>query len=206
MILGQKQYSRSPVSQAYIWIADYYDGTYLSEYDLQTQHPHRFYDINKEKLVLFGLMGQGSQVYYNVANGVFHINADRYSISYECEEQEYPLTGRTFVYNDIIQFKNGSSEANMAGFSGQGNSGAFRNTIECFNFGYKKTMNLNDAQINFQCVCSLPLKESVFFQIKISSNLDLPGQLVIRKNGFVIDRIIAPLKANHAGIINWDIH
>lgn len=123
MILGQKQYSRSPVSQAYIWIADYYDGTYLSEYDLQTQHAHRFYDINKEKLVLFGLIGQGSQVYYNVSNGVFHINADRYSISYECEEQEYPLTGRTFVYNDIIQFKNGSSEANMAGFSGQGIQG-----------------------------------------------------------------------------------
>lgn len=205
MILGNTQFMRSPVPQAYLWVADYYDGTFLSEFDLKTQQSHHFYEINKDKLVSFGLVGQGSQVYYNVANGVFHINADRYSVSYVCDDQEYPLTGRTFLYNDIIQFKNGSSEANMSGYSGTGNSGTFRNTIECFNFGYKKSMSLNDVQINFQCVCSLPLKENVYFQIKISSNQDLPGRLVIRKNGFVIDQIEAPLKANHAGIINWDI-
>lgn len=205
VILGNTQFTRSPVSQAYVWIADYYDGTYLSEFDLQTQQSNSFYKINKEKLVSFGLIGQGSHVYHNVANGVFHINADRYSISYVCEEQEYPLTGRTFLYSDIIQFKNVSSDVNMSGHSGNGSSGAFHNTIECFNFGYKKMMNLNDVQINFQCVCSLPLKETAFLQIKITSDQDLSGQLVIRKNGFVIDQIVAPLKANHAGIINWDI-
>ncbi|WP_339309041.1 hypothetical protein NZ043_18600 [Paenibacillus sp. FSL k6-2145] len=205
MILGNTQFTRSPVSQAYIWIADYYDGTYLSEFDLQTQQSNSFYTINKEKLVSFGLIGQGSHVYHNVANGVFHINADRYSVSYVCEEQEYPLTGRTFLYRDIIQFKNVSSDVNMSGHSGPGSSGAFNNTIECFNFGYKKMMNLNDVQINFQCVCSLPLSGNAFLQIKITSDQDLPGELVIRKNGFVIDQIVAPLKANHAGIINWDI-
>lgn len=205
MILGNAQYTRSPVSQAYVWIADYYDGTYLSEFDLHTQQSNSFYEINKEKLVSFGLLGQGSHVYYNVANGVFHINADRYSISYVSDDQEYSLTGRTFLYNDIIQFKNGSSDANMSGYSGRENSGTFTNTIECFNFGYKKTMKLNDVQIHFQCVCSLPLKETTFLQIKITSDQDLPGQLVIRKNGFVIDQVVAPLKANHAGIINWDI-
>ncbi|MEI2284337.1 hypothetical protein [Paenibacillus polysaccharolyticus] len=205
MILGQKQYARSPVPQAYVWIADYYDGTYLSEYDFQTQRPANFYDIQKEKLVYFGVIGQGSQAYYNVANGVFHINMDRYSIAYESHGQEYPLTGRTFVYNDIIQYKNGSSEASMRGLAGGQSSGAFRNAIECFNFGYKKTMDLHDANINFQCVCSLPINEGAFFQIKISSNMDLPGQLVIRKNGLIIDRVVAPLKANHAGMINWDL-
>lgn len=51
MILGNRQYTRSPVSQAYVWIADYYDGTYLSEFDLQTQQANSFYTINKDKLV-----------------------------------------------------------------------------------------------------------------------------------------------------------
>ncbi|RPK28780.1 hypothetical protein [Paenibacillus xylanexedens] len=202
MILGNKQYNRSPVPQAYIWVADYDDNTALTEYDLQTKKSNDFYSIDKDKLVSFGIIGQGSQLYYNVANGVFHINQDRFSISYIANDDELPLTGRAFLYNDIIQFKNGSSEANL---NTRVKEGKFKNSIDCFNFGYKKTMNLNDVNINYQSIFSLPVNDIPYLQIKITSDQDLSGQLVIRKNGIVFEKIDAPLKANHAGLINWEL-
>lgn len=202
MILGNRQYTRSPVPQKYIWIADYYDDTNLSEYDLQTKRPNDFYSIDREKLISFGIIGQGSQLYYNVANGVFHINQDRFAISYIVDDEELPLTGRTFLYNDIIQFKNGSSEANL---NTREQEGKFKNSIDYFNFGYKKTMDLNEVNINYQCIFSLPDKEVPYLQIKVTSDQNLDGQLIIRKNGIIIDRIVAPLKANHSGLINWEL-
>lgn len=202
MILGNKQYNRSPVPQAYIWVANYDDNTALTEYDLQTKKSNDFYSINKNKLINFGIIGQGSQLYYNVANGVFHINQDRFSVSYISNDDEFPLTGRALLYNDIIQFKNGSSEANL---NTRAKEGKFKNSIDCFNFGYKKAMNLNDVNINYQCIFSLPTDDIAYLQIKVTSDQDLNGQLVIRKNGLVIDQIVAPLKANHAGLINWEL-
>jgi len=202
LILGNRQYTRSPVPQKYIWIADYYDGTNLTEYDLQTKKPNDFYSIDRDKLISFGIVGQGSQLYYNVANGVFHINQDRFAISYIADDEEFPLTGRAFLYNDHIQFKNGSSEATMRNVDKEGK---FKNSIDCFNFGYKKTMTLNDVNINYQCICSLPDRDIPYLQIKITSDQDLNGQLIIRKNGIILDRIAAPLKTNHSGLINWEL-
>ncbi|PYE51666.1 hypothetical protein HUB98_06495 [Paenibacillus barcinonensis] len=202
MILGNRQFTRSPVPQKFMWVADYYDGTNLVEYDFQTKKSNDFYSIDREKLISFGIIGQGSQLFYNVANGVFNINQDRFSISYIAEDEEFPLTGRAYLYNDHIQFKNGSSDANL---NTRAKEGKFKNSIDCFNFGYKKSMNLNDVNINYQCVFSLPDVEIPYFQIKITSDKDLNGRLIIRKNGLIVDEIIAPLKANHSGNINWEL-
>ncbi|WP_091014550.1 hypothetical protein [Paenibacillus amylolyticus] len=202
MILGNKQFNRSPVAQAYVWVADYYDDTDLCEFDLLTKKSNNFYSIDKNKLVSFGIVGQGSQLYYNVANGVFHVNQDRFSISYVVGDDEYPLTGRAFLYNDIIQYKNGSSDANL---NSRNMEGKFKNNIDCFNFGYKKSMSLNGVNINYQSILSLPNKQIPFLQIKITSDQDLIGQLVVRKNGIMIDKFDAPLKANHSGNINWEL-
>ncbi|MFE6075797.1 hypothetical protein ACFVQB_15095 [Paenibacillus sp. NPDC057886] len=202
MILGNRQYTRSPVPQQYIWVADYYDDTNLTEYDLQTKKSNDFDSIDRDKLISFGIIGQGSQLYYNVANGVFHINQDRFAISYSVSDEELPLTGRTFLYNDHIQFKNGSSEATL---NTKVKEGKFKNSIDCFSFGYKKTMNLDDVNINYQCIFSLPDKNIPYLQIKITSDQDLNGQLIIRKNGIIVDQIVAPLKANHSGLINWEL-
>lgn len=202
LILGNRQYTRSPVPQKYIWVADYYDGTNLTEYDFQTKKSNDFYAIDREKLISYGIIGQGSQLYYNVANGVFHINQDRFSISYTVEDEEFPLSGRAFLYNDLIQYKNGSSYANL---NTRVKEGKFKNSIDCFNFGYKKSMNLNDVSINYQCIFSLPDEDISYFQIKVTSDKDLDGHLIIRKNGLIVDEIIAPLKANHSGNINWEL-
>lgn len=202
MILGNRQYTHSPVPQKFIWVADYYDDTNLTEYDLQTKKPNDFYSIDRDKLINFGLIGKGSQLYYNVANGVFHINQDRFAIAYATNDEELPLTGRAFLYNDHIQFKNGYSEATL---NTKDKEGKFKNSIECFNFGYKKNMSLNEVNINYQCIFTLPDREIPFLQIKVTSDKDLNGRLIIRKNNIIVDQIDAPLKANHSGLINWEL-
>lgn len=201
-IFGNKQMTRSPVgSQSFIWVAQYYDGTYLSEFDLDKKTPNDFYSVDKSKVVKFGLIGEGSQIFFDVGTGVFTVNNHRLSISYEANGIEYPLTGRALVYNDIISYKDAVSDASPF----TRGEGAFTHSILQFNVGYKKKMELSGASINFQCLFSVPADASAFLQIRISTDQDMDGKLVIRRNGVVVDEIHAPLKADMSGNLNWTI-
>ena len=49
MILGNRQFNRSPVhNQSFIWIADYYDNTYLSEFSFDTHKSNSFMIYNEK--------------------------------------------------------------------------------------------------------------------------------------------------------------
>ncbi|WP_019639004.1 hypothetical protein [Paenibacillus fonticola] len=202
MIFGNGHFAKSPVqSQKYIWLAEYYDGTFLTEYDLENRKTNSFYDIDKNKLIRFGLIGCGNQIYFDVANGIFNINHDRIMISYVTKDTEYPLTGRTLLYNDIIQFKEATAEANL--LTKGKSEGRMHSSIVTHAIGYKKAMDLAGVNIHFQTILHLPLDQPAYVQIKISSSQDLNGKLIVRMNGLVASEIEAPLKANMAGIINW---
>lgn len=201
-IFGNRQMVKSPVKdQSFVWVAEYVDGTHIAEYDLHDGKPNDFYAIDKTKVMKFGLIGEGSQTYFDVGNGVFFINNHRLTISYEANGVEYPLTGRALIYNDLITYKDAVSDA--APFLR--GKGAFTNMIKQFNLGYKKKMELLDVNISFQCVLGIPLNESAILQLKITPDKDLDGKLIIRRNGSVVDEIIAPLKAGLSGQINWNI-
>ncbi|MBN3522255.1 hypothetical protein [Paenibacillus apiarius] len=196
--------NRSPVPhQSFIWIAEYYDGAYLSEYDFETKKANSFYHIDKQKLIRFGLIGHGSQVFFDVGNGVFTLNDHRLMVSYRTKEHEYPLTGRAFLYNDIITYKDAVSDANL--LLAGAKQGRFSDKIVQYNVGYKKNMALLDVNINFQCLLSIPYNEASFLAIKMTSDKDLDGKLIIRRNGLIVDEIHAPLKAQHAGMMYWEI-
>lgn len=204
MIFGNRKFTQSPTKdQMFIWVADYADGSHYSEYDFQTLKSNSFYSIERNKVIRFGLIGSSSQVYFDVGNGVFTINNHRFTFSYAAEDNEYPLTGRALIYNDLITYKDAVSDASV--FLKNRKQGIFGNTITQFNVGYKKKMDLSDTTINFQCVLSAPLNDSSFFQLKISSTKDLIGKLIIRRNGNIVDQIYAPLKENAAGQINWTL-
>ncbi|MDH6671986.1 hypothetical protein ACXFAU_10825 [Paenibacillus glucanolyticus] len=204
MILGDRKYSHSPVqNQSFIWIADYYDKSYSSEFDFETKKSNSFYDIDRDKLIRFGLIGEGSQVFFDVANGVFNINGHRIMISYATENSEYPLTGRTFLYNDIITYKDAVSDADL--FTRKAVNGRFNHTITSYNIGYKKRMELEEVIICFQNILTIPFNEALYLQIKLSANQDLSGSLIIRRDGLITDRIPAPLIKDMAGIIHWEI-
>lgn len=201
LIFGNRQFTKSPVNQSFIWVAEYSDGTHLAEFDFQTKKLNNFYNIDKTKIIKFGLIGEGSQVFFDVGNGIFTLNNHRIMISYQANGKEYPLTGRALVYKDIITYKDAVSDA-IPHLKGQG---AFVNTITQFNVGYKKKMELLDVNINFQCIMSIPLNNPAFMQIKITSDKDLEGRLIIRRNGVIVDEINAPLKSGYAGQVDWII-
>lgn len=201
-IFGNRQMVKSPTKeQGFIWIAEYADGTHLSEYDLDSCKPNSFYTIDKSKIIKFGLIGEGSQAYFDVGNGVFTLNNHRITISYEADGVEYPLTGRAMIYNDIITYKDAVSDASPFARG----SGAFTNSILQYNVGYKKKMELLGVNIGFQCVLGIPLNDSAFMQVKINSDQDLDGKLIIRRNGTIVDQIYSPLKEGLSGMINWTI-
>lgn len=202
MIFGNRYFAQSPVqSQKFIWLAEYYDGTFLTEYNLENRKTNSFYDIDKHKLIRFGLIGRGNQIYFDVANGIYNINHDRIMVSYVADGTEYPLTGRAVLYNDIIQFKDATAEANM--LTKRKSEGRMHSTIMTHAIGYKKAMDISGVKIHFQTILHLPLDQPAYLQIKISSSQDLTGKLIVRMNGLIASEIEAPLKANMAGIINW---
>ncbi|MGM1044902.1 MAG: hypothetical protein ACQEXX_02010 [Bacillota bacterium] len=204
MILGNRQICRSTMpSQSFIWVADYYDNTSLLEFDPKTKQFNNFYTIDKNKLIALGLIGEGSQVYFDVANGIFNINGHRIMISYVTKTKEYPLTGRTILYNDVITYKKVDADADMFKKSDRGDR--FNQTITSFNVGYKKKMELEGVNISFQNILTIPFDESLYLQIKISADQDLDGEMIIRRDGLIVDSIHAPLKKDMAGIINWNI-
>lgn len=204
MILGNPQYNRSPVPaiQNFIWVADYYDGTSFLEYDIKLKKKNNYNEIDREKLVYFGLIGEGSQIYIDIANGTFHINGHHLKVSYQANGIEYPLTGRTFVYSNIEQYKDASSDANILSRKTQG---TFDSQIDQYNIGYSKQMFLLDANINFKCILSIPYNQKPFLQIEILSDKDMDGKLIFRTNGLITDEYHAPLVSNMSNNINWEI-
>ena len=204
MFFGNKEFVRSPVqNQKLIWLAEYWDGTYLAEYDFQTRVANDFKMIQKDKLIKFGLVGSGVQAYFDVANGVFTINGNRIQVSYVANDMEYPLTGRTILYNDIIQYKDAVADANI--LSRDKSFGYMPHTITNHMIGYKKNMDLNGINIHFQNILHLPLDAQAFMQIRITSDKDMEGSLIIRFNGLISAEIDAPLKANLSGVINSEL-
>ncbi|WP_028562229.1 hypothetical protein [Paenibacillus pinihumi] len=203
MILGNYQYTRTPVAQHFMWVADYYDHTSLTEFDLNTQHPNNFYTIDRNKLVRFGLIGSGSQIFFDIADGIFELNRHRISVTYSPNsKEEYPLTGRNLVYQDIIAYKDAVADANLLK---QEAGGMFNQQITAFNVGYKKQLEFEGICIHYQNILTVPANAPAFMQIKLTSEQALEGKLNIRVNGRLAACMDAPLQANVTGSVNWQI-
>ena len=66
----------SPVhneGHTFIYFAEYDDGGYFYEYDNETNH-HKFDDMDKEKVVKFGLIGNKLKLYFDLNSGMFYLN------------------------------------------------------------------------------------------------------------------------------------
>ncbi|WP_270169784.1 hypothetical protein [Paenibacillus sp. SYP-B4298] len=203
MVLGNKQYSRSPVAQSFIWAADYYDGSSMLEFDPRTHQPNSFYAIDRSRLVRFGLIGGGSQIFFDVGNGVFELNGHRIMVTYAPHgREELPLTGRAYGYSDIITYKDAVADADLLR---RGHQGRFAHEITAFSVGYKKLLELEGVRLHYQALVTVPEHAPVYMQLKLTSEQALEGRLNIRVNGKLVDSIEAPLQARTAGMINWHI-
>lgn len=189
--------------QDFLWLANYKNGQQLCEYDLKTRIKNDFYSINKSALSQFGLFGQGMELYFDTETGGFNLNGLELLLSYKVKDgKEYNLTGYgNGLYNDIITYKDAWTDAKLIG------GGRYSSQIHQYNFGFKKKLVYADGmEFALQIVCCIPYNERAYLEIKIVPNQNLDGQLYIKKIGRIAESIQAPLKEDHALILNWIIN
>jgi len=180
------------------WVADYFDGNFLSEYDLQTHKENKFYSINQANTIRFGLFGQNMKFFYEAIDGSFFLNGKRLEIMFhEKDGQIHNLTNNP-NQKDIITYKEAHTD-----FSNK--QGLQRTNTTSINFGYKTVYIKDDLILNFQPVVSLPFTDSAFIEIKLTSNKSIDGELVFYCKGKEVERFQTPLVQSLSGQINWTI-
>ncbi|AZK47112.1 hypothetical protein [Paenibacillus lentus] len=190
----------SPVEQEFIWMAEYNDNTYLAEYNFDDKAGNLFNSIDKDKLLRFGLIGNGKRFYFEVWGGVFKIDGRLYELFFETKDQTIPLTGNQLHYKDIISYKTAEVLLNPVTLK------SVRDTaITSYNFGYKASMDAENYALQFKAQCVIPYDNPVHFNFRLVSDKALHGEFVIKKNGKEIDRIKTSLKKNVASELNWII-
>lgn len=181
------------------WGAEYVDGTYLTEFDLHNHEKNDFYDIDQPNLNRFGLFGCGMKFYYNM-DGSFNLAGQHIEIEYHLEDKIYYLT-TAFEKKDCITYKQ-----NELVFNPDINL-QFDEMIS-IDFGYKTLLNYDGTQFFFQPIVKLPVNKEdgkVEIEVKITSNLDLDGQIVFKNKGKIMDSSDCPLIRNHSTTVNWTV-
>lgn len=196
MIFSQSQI-QSAVNIPFNWVADYFDGTYLSEYDFASNIPNNFYAINQNNTIRFGLIGQRMKFFFENIDGSFSLNGRRVDVAYEVDGKRYLLTNSTNK-KDFITYKQAHTEYNQR-------NGIQRSNIEAISFGYKTICKNDDIEFFFQPVVSLPFNSNAYMEVKLTSNVSLNGELIFIARGKEVERFHAPLEANVSGQINWTI-
>lgn len=192
----------SPVAQDFVWLAEYYNGNGICEFDFKTKQKNDFYKIDRSLVSKFGLIGQGMKLYFDVSTGFFNLNGSQIIMTYKTKDREYHLTGHKIgLYNDIITYKDAHTDANL-----RNPNEKFVSHIHQYNFGYKKKLSFDDGlELNFQAIVSLPYNSPASMEIKIVPNMDLEGELYIKRVGAITEPIQAPLRKGYAGMTNWTI-
>lgn len=180
----------------FIWAADLVDGTTIKEITKEGKR-RPFRDIPKNKLVTFGLIGQGMKFYYDASNGIFNLDGRIIEMSYIEGNKEYPLTGYPCYYNDPISFKQSYTDINP--FTGAAVGGG----ILQYTFGYKTQLKFNDVNINFKPIVHLPMGGKVFIKIRLVADRDMSGNLRVYRNGKLMDDIPMPLQKMVGAVVEW---
>ncbi|MFF2017215.1 hypothetical protein [Paenibacillus sp. NPDC058177] len=189
----------SPVAQDFIWLGEYYDGTYLAEFDLTTGIENSFYSINKSKLIRFGILGHNYKLFFE-HDGVFNLNGAGIEVVYRHGEKEYNLTGHSGKFSDIITYKDAESTVNLAGGGGLTNT-----VINQYNFGYKSVIELDGVTFQFKATCKIPFGQAMYMNFWLVADKKLDGVLVIKKNNRIVEEINAPLRKGVGGEVNFGL-
>lgn len=182
----------------FIWLGEYANGNHLAEFDFLTAQKNDFYEISKQDLIRFGLVGHGYHFYHDVFGGSFHLPQGKFDFVYKHADKEIKLTEQPMLYNDIITYKKAESTFSPAGFQ----SGSSSQIVE-YVFGYKQKLVFDDININVKAQFSIPFGTPMYISVRLVSNQELDGKLQIVQSGVVIDEINAPLIKDVGGEVNW---
>lgn len=177
---------QSPVKQDFMWLAEYEDATFLSEFDLETKESNDFNSINKEMLERYGLIGRGMKFYYEKSSGIFKLVGQMIEVSLKTTNYEFFLTG--YMQNSEPIYFNKLSD------SGE--------IIE-YNFGYKTKLEINGFTVDFKVICSIPFGKTISLSFDATTNMDTDGMVRIRKNGIIIEEGYKVLNAQVKENYTW---
>lgn len=197
MFFNQQNIPKS-INLPFNWVADYFDGTFLSEYDLATHKENKFYSINQSNTIRFGLFGQNMKFFYEAIDGAFNIDGKRIEIMFQEENGIIHNLTNNVNKKDIITYKEAHTD-----FSNK--QGLQRSTTTSINFGYKTMYQTGDLILNFQPVVSLPFNDSAFIKIKITSNKPIAGDLIFYSKRKEVEKFNISLNQGTSGQINWTI-
>lgn len=182
--------------QPFIWVGEYKDETIFSEFDLESGAENSFYEIEKEKLKYFGLGGRNHYLFFDCKNGNFNLGGINIKLKYETNQKEYDLTTQNNGdYSDIITFKKAHTDFDPSA----------RQTISAISeyyFGWKKEIDFENIVFNIEMLYCIPMGDKMYFRIRITSNKDIDGNIVLYTNEKTLFESEAPLKENIGGKIN----
>ncbi|QDX94768.1 hypothetical protein EEL30_22255 [Brevibacillus laterosporus] len=191
----------SPVSQReFIWLAEYTDGTHLSEFDFNTKQENDFYSIDKKAAVRFGLIGHGHKLYYETFGGHFKLGNGQIDLVYKSGEKEYPLTGHNEFYQDLITFKRAEAEIDLLNSSGE-----LSPVITEYVFGYKHKLQFEDISFHIKVLVGLSEK-SPALTLRLVSNRDVEGSVGIKLNGKIVSESVSNLTKEASQEFNWEMN
>lgn len=196
-MIFEKQLIPQSINIGFNWVADYFNGSFLSEYSLESYRPNSFYGINQNNTIRFGLFGQNMKFFFENSDGSFMLNGRRVDIGYEVDGKLHMLTNN-FHKKDFITYKEASANFNRQ-------AGTQRTQIQSFNFGYKTLYEKDNFKVNFQSVVSVPVDKSVFIEVKLTSNSSVSGDLIFFTRGKEAERFHAPLERGVSGEISWTV-
>jgi hypothetical protein len=186
----------SPNKQDFIWLAEYADGSYLSEFNLENGTENSFNSIKKENLIRFGLIGHGMKLYYDMWGGQFNLIGTRVDFVLKEEDKEYPLTYNNELYNKIISYKDAHAEIDFKGYE-------LDSVITKYNFGYKKFLGFENLSITSQIVFSVPYKNPSYFNFRFVCNRDFKGDLLILNMGSIKESLPCNFIKDVSYELNW---
>lgn len=198
----------SPVpAQPFIWMAEYFSGG-LTEFDLDNGKENAFKDIEKEKLVRFGLIGNNKKMWYECQGGTFHIAGRNISVAFETKDgKRYGLAGNGGEQmRDIITYKRACAELPVKASiksASQRKSGILESKIDAYYYGYKTQMSVDGVKFNFKPIVALPMGKAAYMEVSIMSDTDLDGRIVFIKNGQDIEAFEGKLEKDRPVRINW---
>jgi hypothetical protein len=197
MLSNIKPYSPTP-ERDFVWVVEYSNGTFLSEYDYSTKEKNDFNTIRKQDVIRFGLFGHGFKFYYETFGGHFKTPFGMIDFVYKTKDKEYALTGQNVFYNDLITYKRGVATFNP--LYGQREAST---VIDEYVFGYKQKLSFDDIDLNFKALFKIPFNAPMYMTIRLVANQDIEGILQIKRGGIAVDEIDFSLIKNLAREHDW---
>lgn len=192
----------SPVQERdFVWIGMYPNGTSLSEFSFNTKKEHSFYELKKNELIKFGLIGHGLFPHFNTWNGVFYLEGNTYELEFRTEKELIPLTSALNTsYHDVITYKDAEC---FNGLDVKSNNKNLTSFIYQYVFGYKTQIKYSNINFYLRVLFKIPLNKPMCLSIRLVPDQNLKGILYIRRNGIIVLEADADFKKNEAAELEW---